>query len=116
MNDSTETLQGAYSKLEDQIKIKVNSPMFLMKLALKVAMKKINPFSVLMQGKGSKAQTNQYMTNASSTGDYTVTRGYSSDSPHPYAPEGDFRRGGPNMFNLGRSPLPVKFDPNQLNQ
>jgi hypothetical protein len=110
MNDSAETLQSSYRKLEEAIKIKSKSPMFRIKLTLRAGAKKLREFSALLRGKVSKDQTKQHITAASSTGDFAVIKGHTPNTHDMlHRPQ---RNAGPHTMPSVKSPHTVNFDPN----
>lgn len=110
MNDSTETLQSAFSKLEEALKLKSKSTMFRVKLTMRAGAKKLREFSTLLRGKVSKDQTKQHITAASSTGDFAVIKGHTPNTHDMlYRPQ---RNADPHTMPFVKSPHTVNFDPN----
>jgi hypothetical protein len=114
MADNEDSLNSAASQLAEQLKIKASDPIFKIKLRLKKGLKKLNPFSALMQGKATKDETRQHMVKASSTGDYMVYRGKDPDKPDPYASEEKTLRNGMLVPNLPKNPFHVNCNPSNL--
>ena len=114
MESSDDSLVGVTSKLAEQLKIKTNSPIFKIKLKLKKGLKKMNPFSVMMQGKSSKEQTKQQIVKASSTGEHMVYRGLDPDKPDPYVNEPKTLRNGMFVPAISKDPFHINTNPGNL--
>jgi hypothetical protein len=114
MESSSDSLVGVTSKLAEQLKIKASSPMFKIKLKLKKGLKKMNPFSAMMQGKATKDQTQQQIVKANSTGEHMVYRGLDPDKPDPYADEPKTLRNGMLVPMLSKNPFHINTSPGNL--
>jgi hypothetical protein len=114
MAGNDNTLEGVTALIAEKLKIKAEDPIFRLKLTLKKGVRKLNPFSLLMQGKATKEQTTAHIVNASSTGSYMIYRGQDPDRSVPFASEAKTIRNGVHVPNLTKNPFHISHNPGNI--